>query len=52
MQKALWRHDSFTNVAFRWLVCGADRIRTGDLRLARAAFSQLNYSPVLSVSMR
>ena len=25
---------------------GADRIRTGDLRLARAAFSQLNYCPV------
>ena len=24
---------------------GAGRIRTGDLRLARAAFSQLNYSP-------
>jgi hypothetical protein len=25
---------------------GADRVRTGDLRLARAALSQLSYSPV------
>jgi hypothetical protein len=24
---------------------GADRVRTGDLRLARAALSQLSYSP-------
>jgi hypothetical protein len=26
-------------------VGGADRVRTGDLRLARAALSQLSYSP-------
>ena len=25
--------------------CGADRVRTDDLRLARAALSQLSYSP-------
>src|SRR5262245_8968296 len=28
-------------------VGGADRVRTGDLRLARAALSQLSYSPTL-----
>ncbi len=28
--------------------CGADRVRTGDLRLAKPALSQLSYSPVLS----
>ena len=30
-------------------VGGADRDRTGDLRLARAALSQLSYSPVIGV---
>src|SRR5262245_45088705 len=28
-------------------VGGADRVRTGDLRLARAALSQLSYSPLI-----
>jgi hypothetical protein len=37
-----------------WCRCrgGADRVRTGDLRLARAALSQLSYSPgVLSAEI-
>ncbi len=28
-------------------ICGADRDRTDDLRLAKPALSQLSYSPVL-----
>jgi hypothetical protein len=31
-------------------VGGADRVRTGDLRLARAALSQLSYSPEVEQS--
>ena len=34
----------------RYQAGGADRVRTDDLRLAKAALSQLSYSPVLSLT--
>ena len=38
------------NVTLFMIFSGADRARTGDLRLAKPSFSQLNYSPRKSLT--
>ena len=40
-----YRHRATQKLGFRTRPGGADRVRTDDLRLARAALSQLSYSP-------
>src|SRR5262245_2835109 len=46
--RTVWQRTEFPEAAQR--VGGADRNRTDDLRLARAALSQLSYSPEVGPS--
>ena len=36
-------------VSLRHIICGADRVRTDDIQLAKLALSQLSYSPETKV---